>query len=81
MASDLLEQLAQLEVPPPPAELNQQVHQRVNRSLLVLHLLDLGLRAMPWAMWHLSRALVAGVFRTVLGRWPDRPGGPEVKRN
>jgi hypothetical protein len=76
MASDLLEQLAQLEVPPPPAELNQQVHQRVNRSLLVLHVLDLGLRAMPWAMWQLSQALIAGVIRTALGRWPDRPGGP-----
>jgi hypothetical protein len=81
MASDLLEQLAELEVPPPPAGLDRQVHQRVNRSLLVLHLLDLGLRAMPWAMWHLSRALVAGLLRTAIGRWPDRPGGPEVKND
>ena len=67
MASDLLEQLAQLEVPPPPAELNQQVHQRVNRSLLVLHVLDLGLRAMPWAMWS-SMAGVLGLCRPAV-RW------------
>ncbi len=32
MAPDLLEQLAQTEVPPPPATFDHQLHDKVNRG-------------------------------------------------
>ena len=44
---DFLEQLAELEVREPPPEFDRQLHQRVNRTLLVQHLVDLLLGAIP----------------------------------
>ena len=32
MAPDFLEQLADLDVPPPPSEFGQQLHERMNRD-------------------------------------------------
>ena len=58
MATDLLEQLAKAEIPPVPETLDRQVHQRLNDTLLVLHVLDFMVRAVPYALLHFSRAVV-----------------------
>lgn len=67
--SNLLEQLADLEVPPPPAHFDAQLHERVNRSLLTWQLVDLCVSAVPYALLHFTRALVGLIALTLSGRY------------
>jgi hypothetical protein len=79
MALNLLEQLADLEVPPPPAQFDNQLHERVNRSLLTWQLVDLLIHALPWTMLHFGRA-AAGLFAyTLTGRY--EPLGKKRRRS
>ena len=71
--ANLLEQLADLEVPPPPAQFDRQLHERVNRSLFVWQLVDLVVSGLPWAMLHFSRALVGLIAFTVTGQYESTP--------
>ena len=71
MSNDFLEQLAQLDVPAPPSEFDQQLHQRVNQSLMVQQIIDLMVRGMPWAMLHLARALAGLGMFSMTGRYPE----------
>ena len=68
MAS-ILERLADWEVPPPPAQFDSQLHDRVNRSLVATQLVDLIVHGLPWALLHFARALVGLVAFTVTGRY------------
>lgn len=71
MPTDFLEQLAELEVPAPPAHFDRQLHQRLNQSLLAQHFFDLLLKGLPWAMLQLAAALL-GLFRfTVTGQFAE----------
>ena len=70
---NLLEQLAELEVPPPPAKFDTQLHERVNRSLVREQLLDLFVRALPWAAMHFFRAVIGVVSYTLTGRYEPVP--------
>lgn len=72
MATDLWQQLASDEVPPPPVEFDHQLHERVNKSLVSLQVVDLAVRAMPWAMMHFARAVLGALVFTISGRYPDR---------
>ena len=69
MASDFFDQLAATDVPPPPPEFDRQLHERVNRSLLLVQLTDLALGAVPWAMWHMTRALLGFMKLTITGKF------------
>jgi hypothetical protein len=69
---NVLEQLADLEVPPPPAHFDAQLHERVNRSLFVWQLIDLATSAVPYALVHFSRAIVGFIAFTVSGRYETR---------
>lgn len=71
--TNLLEQLADLEVPPPPAQFDEQLHERVNRSLVTWQLVDLAVNGLPWALLHLARALVGLVSFTLTGRYDRKP--------
>jgi hypothetical protein len=62
-----------LEVPPPPAEFDRQLHQRVNRALVLRHFLDLTFNGIPWAMLHFLRAVVALAGVTLTGRLDTKP--------
>jgi hypothetical protein len=73
MATDLWQQLATEEVPPPPVEFDHQLHERVNKSLVSLQLIDLAVRAMPWAIFEFARAVLGLVAYSIAGRYPDRP--------
>jgi hypothetical protein len=72
MAPNLLEQLAELEIPPPPAEFDAQLHDKVNRSLLLTQVAELIAGAMPWALLHFGRAVIGFVVFTVTGRYETK---------
>ena len=71
MVDDFFEQLAQGEVPPPPPEFDQQLHARVNRSLLFVQLTDLVFGATPGAMMQLARALGGLLTYSVTGKFEN----------
>jgi hypothetical protein len=62
MAPDFLEQLADLEVPPPPSQFGQQLHERMNRDLAIVQLIELLTVVFPAAVFELARAL-GGLLR------------------
>jgi len=77
MPTDPFAQLAELEVAAPPPQLQQSVHQRLNRVLFLLHLLEFGLRAVPFGMalfanviWAFFRFTLKGSYEN--GRRPLR---------
>ncbi len=72
MAHDFLDQLAQLEVHAPPPDFDRQLHQRLNRSLLGQHLLDLLLGALPWAFVHFARGCIGAIVFTATGRFTEQ---------
>ena len=65
---NLLEQLADSEVPPPPAELDQRVHQQLNKSLVLLWILEFGVRGTLFAIVHFVHAVVHFVLFSITGR-------------
>ena len=73
MATDLLEALAESEVPSIPEQLDQQIHQRINSRLLTIQLLDLALRGFPLAILFFGQAVVALIKFSVLGRFDESP--------
>lgn len=76
MMDDLFSQLANSPVPPPPRNLERDVHQRVNRWLLGSHLLEVVTRAAPFALGHLANGFLAVGRFTATGKFaPDPPPG------
>jgi hypothetical protein len=69
--NDFLEQLAEMEVGPPPATFDRELHERLNRSLLVQHLMDLATGGLPWALLHFARAVAGVVAFTLTGKFYD----------
>ena len=70
MSSDLFERLASSPVPPPPAEFERGVHERVNRALVVGQVLDFAVQAIPYACWHLLKAVGGWGVLTISGEFP-----------
>jgi hypothetical protein len=69
MASNLFERLAESEVPPPPAQFDTQLHDRVNRTLIGTQFIDLILCGLPWALLQFARAMVGLIAFTLTGRY------------
>ena len=69
MAKGMLESLAERDVPPVPVDLNRQVHERVNRALLVSHLLDLTFGGLPYLAVHFCRSIGHFLKFTFTGRY------------
>jgi hypothetical protein len=82
MSSRLLEELAEWEVPPPPVELDREVHHRLNRWLLAQQLIDLACCALPYALVHFARGVWALMALTLTGRC-ELPGDrrPDAERD
>lgn len=72
MATNLFERLAEMDVPPPPAQFDAQLHDRVNRSLVTWQLVDLLVRGMPWALGHFAQAMVGCLAFTLTGRYETK---------
>ena len=68
MPIDLWEQLAEREVPEPPPQLARDVHRRLNKALLAMHLADLFLKGMAFAMGHFAQAVAHLAALTITGR-------------
>lgn len=73
MARNLLKDLAKMEIPPPPKDLNREVHQRLNSWLLVQQLADLAVKGMAYALGHFLRTLALGLFFSLTGHDPLPP--------
>lgn len=67
---NLFEELAEYEIPPLPADFGKSVHQRVNRSLVALQIIDLMWRGLPLAFLFFGRALIGLVMFTLTGTFP-----------
>ena len=71
MSLDLFDQLADQEVPPVPENLSRGVHRRLNRALVILHLVEFGLCVLPYCLLTFSRAVIGFFVQTISGRFPD----------
>jgi hypothetical protein len=69
----LAQQLTVLDVPEPPPSLDQHVRQRLNRLLLINHLLDLLLGALPRVFITLVNPLTHLIEYTLTGRFRRTP--------
>jgi hypothetical protein len=76
---DFLEQLAELEVREPPRDFHRQLHERVNRTLLVQHLIDFLVGGAVWSTLHFLRAAFGWLLFTITGRYPGR-GDDQMKK-
>ena len=68
MSMDLWEQLAEKEVPAPPPTFERQLHGRLNKALVVLHLADLLFKGMVFAVAHFAQAVFHLLAVTLTGR-------------
>jgi hypothetical protein len=66
--ADLFEQLADRDVPPPPVDFDQQLHRRLNKHLVALHVAEFAFRVLPYAAALLGRAVIGWVHMTLTGR-------------
>jgi hypothetical protein len=72
MAPNLLDQLAELDVPPPPAAFDAELHDKVNRAIVTTQIADLVVSALPYAIAEFFRALVGLAIFTVTGRYDSK---------
>jgi hypothetical protein len=71
MATDIFDQLAELDAPPPPpVAFDRDLHQRLNQSLTTQHVFDLGLKALPFAALEFMRAIAGFASFTITGGFP-----------
>ena len=70
MNHDLLERLAESEVPPLPADFDRSVHQRLNQALLVGQFVELFFRTLPYALAHFALGVLGAVIFTLSGQFP-----------
>ena len=66
---DFLDQLADLEVREPPREFNRRLHERLNRTLMVQHVIDFFVGAAAWAVGQFFLAVVGWLRFTLTGRF------------
>jgi len=80
---DLLESLAEVDVPPVPTapEFSAGVRRKLHPRLLAAHVAGFALLALPWAAVQFVTVVLAAVRYSVTGTWPSRRGsaarGPE----
>ncbi|HEY2827572.1 MAG TPA: hypothetical protein VGJ04_08235 [Pirellulales bacterium] len=70
MATDLLEKLADLPVPPapPPLVFDREIHKRINSRLIVGQTLDLLLRGFGFGIAHFFKAVLGLIRLTLTGK-------------
>jgi hypothetical protein len=66
---DLLEQLADYDVPPVPTQFDAELHERVNRGLLAAQAAEWVFKALPYTVLHLAGAVWGLVLFTLTGRY------------
>jgi hypothetical protein len=76
MSHDLFEQLARHEVPPVPENLSRGVHQRLNKTLVLVHTVEFALQVLPYCAVFFGRAVMGLLAYTVTGRFPNDRSPP-----
>ena len=73
---DLLESLAEVDVPPVPAApgFSAGVRAKLHPRLLAAHVACFALQALPWAAVQFVAVVLAAVRFSVTGTWPSRRG-------
>lgn len=74
MIHDLFERLADSNVPPVPADFDKHVHDRVNDTLLGVHLLEVVCQVVPYAFVQFLEGLIGLVGITLSGEFPNDRG-------
>lgn len=69
----LLDQLGQQPVPRAPQKLRQTVRERVNTSLVLVQLVDLAMRGLPYALLHFAKAVGGALLFTLSGQYQPKP--------
>jgi len=75
---DLFTELAELPVPPVPANLDQEVHQRLNRVLLTSQLVEFCWQALPQTALAMLACFRAFLTLTITGKMTDKSDGTSV---
>ncbi len=70
MSFDLFEMLAEKDVTPVPADFDRLVHERVNHSLIGVHVLEFVFQAIPYALVHFVQGVIGLVGLTLSGGFP-----------
>jgi hypothetical protein len=65
-----LDSLAQTDVPPVPERLEEDVHHRVNRALLLEHVGEFALKTAPFCLLEFTRALLGAAPMMASGKDP-----------
>jgi hypothetical protein len=77
MPQNLLEELTRAEVPPPPVNMQRQVHERLNHWLATGQLFELVVPAFAYAAYHFAAAIAGAAAFSLTGKFPetrdDRP--------
>jgi len=68
MPPQTLEELARHDVPPLPVDFEPLFHERLNHSLVALHVLDFLVRGLPYAFLHFGRAVLGLVIYSIAGK-------------
>ena len=69
MATDLFDHLAEENVPEPPGQFDQEVHSRLNRTLLTFQLLEIFIRTFPCFLKYFGAAVAGAICFTATGRY------------
>ncbi|MDG2206366.1 MAG: hypothetical protein P8K78_00525 [Pirellulales bacterium] len=69
MATDLFDHLAEENVPELPGQFDQEVHSRLNRTLLTFQLFEIFINTFPWFLKYFGSAVVGAIFFTVTGKY------------
>ncbi len=72
MSFNLLDQLSRQDIPEPPPKLRQSVRSQMNSTLVLLQVLDLLLRGMPFALLHFAKAVAGLLLFTLTGTYEPR---------
>lgn len=72
MNQNLLDQLADVEVPPPPPSLPRDVHDRLNHWLLAAQVADLVFRGFFYGTLYFGQAVAGMIGFTLTGKYQTR---------
>jgi hypothetical protein len=74
MAQSVWDRLGEQPVPRQPLEFRRRLHERINARLVVVHVLEAAVGALPFACLQFLSAIGGAVIFSFTGRFPHREG-------
>lgn len=78
---NLLEELTQVAVPPPPVNMQRGVHERLNHWLATSQLIELVVHGFAYAVYHFAPAVVGAIVYSIAGKFPATRDANEERGN